>query len=68
MSNVMKKQKVSYSKSAKCRLQHGDMYYVAVHKITGKYSAVGGKAKSCDHFAWDCLLREIKEETEITKM
>ena len=67
MSNVIKKQKVSCFKSAKCLLQHRNMYYVAVHKNTGKYCAVGGKAESWDHFAWDCLLRELKEETGITK-
>ena len=65
MSN--KKQKVSCPKVVKCLLQYGDMYYVAVHKKTGKYCAVGGKAESWDHSAWDCLLWELKEETGITR-
>ena len=65
MSN--KRQKVSCSKSAKCLLQYGNKYYVAVHKITGKYCAVGEKAESQNNSAWDCLLWELKEETGITK-
>ena len=59
-----KKQKTQL-KTAKCLLEYDDKYYAAVNK-KGLLSAIGGKGEQRDQCAWDCLLREIKEETGVT--
>ena len=61
-----KKQRTQ-SKTAKCLLEYEDKYYVAVNK-KGLLSAIGGKGERCDRTAWDCLLRELKEETGVTNV
>ena len=61
-----KKQKTEL-KTAKCLLQYNEKYYVAVNK-KGLLSAVGGKGEPCDRNSWECLLREIKEETGVTEV
>ena len=60
----LKKQRTQ-SKTAKCLLEYDDKYYVVVNK-KGLLSAIGGKGERCDRSPWDCLLRELKEETGIT--
>ena len=62
-----KKQKKTQSKTAKCLLGYEDKYYVAINK-KGLLSAIGEKGERCDQSAWDCLLREVKEETGVTRV
>ena len=59
------KRQRTQSKTAKCLLEYDDKYYVAINK-KGLLSAIGGKGERCDRSAWDCLLRELKEETGVT--
>ena len=62
---AFKRQKIP--NNAKCLVQHGTLYYVAVKKDKS-LSAAGGKAESCDRTTWDCLLRDIREETGVTNV
>ena len=61
------KRQRTQSKTAKCLLEYGGKYYVAVNK-RGLLSAIGGKGERSDRSAWDCLLRELKEETGVTEV
>ena len=54
-------------KTAKCLLNSDDKYFVAVNK-RGRLSAIGGKGERSDRSPWYRLLRELKEETGVTRV